>query len=132
MDVRFGLQPWHSETIPICIEVAMRNTVLVLFLVVLCFGCVEEEIVLAYQYDPEKLCLVDSDSPIEVARREPKGPNPTTLLRPTCSINEDRRLVSFQTYFTEEFVDCYHVWEEVVYWEEVPGKTSISDLECQD
>ncbi len=95
----------------------------------------EEEDIFAYEYDPERLCLVDPDSPVKIAtrevRKEPK--NPQVLIFPTtCSINEARRLVSFQRYYTEEFVDCYHVWEEVVYWEEIQGKTSIYDLKCED
>lgn len=102
---------------------------------ILASACVEEEDIFAYEYDPERLCLTDPDSPIKVATRKVqkvhKGPQ-VLILPKTCSINEERRLVSFQSYYTEEFVDCYPVWEEVVYWEEVPGRTSISDLKCED
>jgi len=112
----------------------MRLIIVSQLLISLTFGCVddEEEDVLAYEYDLERLCIVDPDSPIKIATQEPRRPNQTTVVRPTCSIDEERRLVVFQRYFTEEFVDCYHVWEEVVYWEEIPGKTSISDLKCED
>ncbi len=109
----------------------MRTIIPCLGLVVLTLGCVEEEDVLAYEYDPERLCLVDPDSPIKIATQEPLKPNKTFALRPTCSINEERRLVSFQRYYTEDFVDCYHVWEEVRYWGEFPSNKSLSELKCE-
>lgn len=96
-------------------------------------ACVEDqEEVVAYEYDPARLCVVDANSPVVLAHREPRQRNRLLFVSPTCSFNQERRLVSFQTYFSEGFVDCSGIWEEVVYWEEVPGRTSISDLECQD
>jgi len=107
----------------------MRAIIICQLLIGLIFGCVGEEDIFAYEYDPERLCLVDPDSPIKIGtrevRKEPKDP-PIALLPTTCSVNEERRLVSFQSYYTKDFVDCYHVWEEVVYWKEIPGKRAFS------
>lgn len=116
-------------------QMKRRLTNLIL-MTILSSACIEpEEDILAYQYDPERLCLVTPVLAVKVATREvtepPKGPVPL-LLVPTCSVDKARLLVSFQSYFDPPFEECGQDWDELIYWKEIPGKTSVDDLKCAD
>jgi len=95
-------------------------------------GCVEEEEILAYKYDPDRLCLIDPKSPVIVDVRDPLPKSDITAFVSKCSANEDKGLVAFQHYFLKGFVECtWEVWGDV-YWGPSPSKQELVDLKCAD
>ncbi len=100
-------------------------------------GCVDEEDIIAYQFDPERLCFIDPDFPIIVDTREVKTPHEgqITALTPVCSVNEARGLVAFQRYFVKGFVECPQgMWgdynETLHLYYSVPTKQEMEERRC--
>jgi len=112
----------------------MRKLLFFLILGVVVTGCVEEEEILAYKYDPDRLCLIDPRTPIIVATREVREPadHRTLLFVSFCSVNEENGLVSFQKYFLKGFVECSReVWGDV-YFEAGTAGWDVSQIACVD
>ncbi len=109
----------------------MRNLAWFFVLGVFATACVEEEDILAYKYDPARLCLINPDSPVIVDIREVKTPHDVqkTAFSTVCSVNEERGLVAFQRYFQKGFVECREeIWGDY-YWDSTPNEQKLA-LKC--
>lgn len=115
------------------VDIVMRGLIL-LSVLGLMWGCVEEEEIVAYEYDLERLCLPDPNSPIIVDTRQVKDPPEGRTLEfvSVCSVHDERKLVSFQRYFLKGFVECrMEIWGDL-YWDRAPDKQRLTGLKCVD
>ncbi|QED25754.1 hypothetical protein FRD01_00445 [Microvenator marinus] len=112
----------------------MRQLLFMAILSATSLACVDDEDVLAYEYDPDRLCLLDPASPRVVDTRPVQDPPPLVVHEWTtlCSVNAPKRLVAFQRYLEKGFEECTPEFWEEAYWAPDRPNWEPAVLACED